>query len=67
MYDMSLQPPLFEKLLLIESGNYNPGVYPIGHKLSGRLRPYPGKMPWMFEAWTNGLRLLNEIINEKKL
>lgn len=52
----------YEKLLLIESGNYTPGIYPIEHKLSGRQRPYPSTMPWMVTAWKNGLRLLNEVI-----
>lgn len=55
----------YENRLLIESGKYIPGVYPIGHKLSGRQMPYPSIMPWMVEAYKSGLRLLNEVINEK--
>jgi len=53
-----------EKLLSINSGTFEPPMYPVYHKLAGRIMPYPPSMPWMSKAWSMSLRILNEAIQD---
>lgn len=54
----------YEKLLAIENDTFQPGVYPVAHKLSGKPKPYPAKMPTMKKYYEKGLEWLMEVMKE---
>lgn len=59
----------YDHLLLVESGKFDPGLYGIyapKGKSGSTPRPYPTCFPWMVKAWTKGLELLTEVMNESK-
>lgn len=58
------QKELYEHLILRHSGKTISEPYPISHKLYGKSRPEPDTMPWMLPAYMNGLRIINEVINQ---
>lgn len=51
----------YEELLSIENGTYCPKTNMLGKQMN-----YPARMPWMVPAWTRGLELVNQVIQQKK-